>query len=141
MFSTPLLTVASIKLFLADMVELLNSALLAGSTTSKMGLVKAAAAAYFNLSRLALEGSSSIDEDDLISILVALVEALKVLSEKDSAETKELRRLIVVSIGGYIVLSRGSETVKEVLGGIEAVDVIRRSDASESQEVIVLIGT
>jgi hypothetical protein len=139
MFSTPLLTVASLRPFLPEMIELLSSSVLASGSNSTPKLVKAAASALFNLSRVSLEESVSPGEDETISIVVALVESLKILVEKDTTESKELIRLLVVCLGGFVVLGRESSTVKEVLGGIEAADVLRKAEGAVALEVIGLI--
>jgi hypothetical protein len=139
MFSTPLLIVASLRPFLPEMIELLSSSVLASGSSSTTKLVKAAASALFNLSRVSLEESVSLGEDETISIVVALVESLKILVEKDTTESKELIRLLVVCLGGFVVLGRESSTVKEVLGGIEAAEVLRRVEGAVAMEVIGLI--
>jgi hypothetical protein len=77
---------------------------LASGSNSTTKLVKAAASALFNLSRVSLEESVSPGEDETISIVVALVESLKILVEKDTTESKELIRLLVVCLGGFVVL-------------------------------------
>ena len=139
MFSTPLLTMAGLQPFLPELVELLTSSILSSSSTSRLNLVKAAAAALFNLSRMGLAESIAPGEDEILSVVVALVESLKVLTERKSPDTKELERLTVVCIGGYIVLGRDSSAIKEVMEGIEAVDVITGSGGSVSDEVVGLI--
>lgn len=139
MFSTPLLTIANLRPFLPEMIELLTSSVLASGSNSTTKLVKAAASALFNLSRTSLEESVTPTEDETISIVVALVESLKTLVEKDSTETKELLRLLVVCLGGSVVLGKDSDTVKEVLAGIEAAEVLRKVDGAVALEVISLI--
>ena len=139
MFSTPLLTIASLQPFLPEMVELLTSSILSSSSTSRLNLIKAAAAALFNLSRLSLAESSAPGEDEILSIVVALVESLKGLTERKSPDTKELERLMVVCIGGYLVLGRDSSAIKEVMAGIEAVDIIQGVGGSVSDDVVGLI--
>ena len=141
MFSTPLLTVANLRPFLPELVELLTSSILSNSSSTKSNLVKASASALFNLSRQSLEESVSPDEDEILSILVALVEALKTLQEKNAADNKELGRLLVVCIGGYIVLGKDSSTIKEVLEGIEAKDIIGKIDGAVSKEVLSLMSS
>jgi hypothetical protein len=42
-------------------------------------------------------------------------------------------------LGGVVIFGKQSEAVKEVLGGIEAVDVLKRADFSVAKEVIGLI--
>jgi hypothetical protein len=121
------------------MIELLTSSVLASGSNSTTKLVKAAASALFNLSRTSLEESVTPTEDETISTVVALVESLKTLVEKDTTETKELLRLLVVCLGGFVVLGRGSDTVKEVLGGIEAAEVLRKVDGAVALEVVSLI--
>jgi len=138
-FSTPLLTIASLQPFLPEMVELLTSSILSSSSTSRLNLIKAAAAALFNLSRLSLAESSAPGEDEILSIVVALVESLKGLTERKSPDTKELERLMVVCIGGYLVLGRDSSAIKEVMAGIEAVDIIQGVRGSVSDDVVGLI--
>jgi PUL domain len=137
-FSTPLLTMASIQPFLTELLELLTSSILLGTTTSKTNLVKPATSALFNLSRLSLEESISPNEDEIISVLVALVEALKTVLEREPQE-KELQRLLVVCIGGFIVLGRDSATVRDVFGGVDAGEVIGRVEGDISKEVIGLV--
>jgi desumoylating isopeptidase 1 len=139
MFSTPLLTIGNLRPFLPEMIELLTSSVLASGSNSTTKLVKAAASALFNLSRISLEESVTPTEDETISIVVALVESLKTLVEKDTTETKELLRLLVVCLGGFVVLGRDSDTVKEVLGGIEAAEVLRKVDGAVALEVISLM--
>jgi hypothetical protein len=138
-FSTPLLTMASLQPFLPQLVELLTSSILSSSTTSRLNLVKAAAATLFNLSRLSLAESVAPGEDEILSVVVALVESLKVLTERKSSDTKELERLLVVCIGGYVILGKDSVAIKEVLEGIEAVDIITGAGGSVSNEAIELI--
>ena len=121
------------------MVELLTSSILSSSSTSRLNLIKAAAAALFNLSRLSLAESSAPGEDEILSIVVALVESLKGLTERKSPDTKELERLMVVCIGGYLVLGRDSSAIKEVMAGIEAVDIIQGVRGSVSDDVVGLI--
>jgi len=133
--------VATLQPILPEMVELLTSSILSSSTSSRLNLVKAAASALFNLSRLSLEESVAPGEDEILSIVVALVESLKTLLEKKSEESKGLERLLVVCIGGYIVLGRDSGAIKEVLEGIEAGDIIGRIDGSVSKEVINLLSS
>lgn len=130
---------AGLQPFLPELVELLTSSILSSSSTSRLNLVKAAAAALFNLSRMGLAESIAPGEDEILSVVVALVESLKVLTERKSPDTKELERLTVVCIGGYIVLGRDSSAIKEVMEGIEAVDVITGSGGSVSDEVVGLI--
>jgi PUL domain len=138
LFSTPLLTVGSLKPFLPEMLELLTSSVLA-SSTSTMKLVKAAASALFNFSRISLEESIIPGEDEIISIAVALVESLKNLLDKESTEDKELQRLMVVCLGGFVIFGKQSEAVKEVLTGIEAMEILKKADFSVATEVIGLI--
>jgi len=138
-FSTPLLTMGSLQPFLPQLAELLTSSILSSSTTSRLNLVKAAAAALFNLSRLGLAESIAPSEDEILSVAVALVESLKVLTERKSPDTKELERLLVVCIGGYVILGKDSVAIKEVLEGIEAVDIMTGAGGSVSNEVIGLI--
>lgn len=106
-----------------------------------MNLVKAAASALFNLSRQCLEESIPPSEDEILSIVVALVESLKTLLEKKAGENKELERLLVVCIGGFIVLGRDSMTIKEVLDGIEAGEIIGRIDGTVSKEILDLMSS
>jgi hypothetical protein len=129
---------ASLQPFLPQLVELLTSSILSSSTT-RLNLVKAAAAALFNLSRLSLAESIAPGEDEILSVVVALVESLKVLTERKSSDTKELERLLVVCIGGYLIRGKDSVAIKEVLEGIEAVDIIKGAGGSVSNEVIGLI--
>jgi hypothetical protein len=138
-FSTPLLMMASLQPFLLQLVELLTSSILSSSTTSRLNLVKAAAAALFNLSRLSLAESVALGEDEILSVVVALVESLKVMTERKSPETKELERLLVVCIGGYVILGKDSAAIKEVMEGIEAVDIITGAGGSVSDEVVGLL--
>lgn len=137
-FSTPLLTMASLQPFLPQLVELLTSSILSSSTT-RLNLVKAAAAALFNLSRLSLAESVALGEDEILSVVVALVESLKVMTERKSPETRELERLLVVCIGGYVILGKDSAAIKEVMEGIEAVDIITGAGGSVSDEVVGLL--
>ena len=141
MFSTPLLTAATLQPFLPEMVELVTSSILSSSTSSRLHLVKAAASVLFNLLRLSLEESVGPGEDEILSIVVALVESLKTLVEKKSTDSKDLERLLVVCIGGYIILGRDSSAIKEVLEGIEAGDIIRKIDGYVSKEVISLLSS
>lgn len=104
-----------------------------------MKLVKAAASVLFNFTRISLEESTTPSEDEIISVAVALVESLKTLLERDSSEDKELQRLLLVCLGGFVVFGKQSEAVREVLGGIDAVDILRRADFSVAKEVIGLI--
>jgi hypothetical protein len=129
---------ASLQPFLPQLAELLTSSILS-SSTSRLNLVKAAAAALFNLSRLSIAESVAVGEDEILSVVVALVESLKVLTERKSSDTKELERLLVVCIGGYVILGNDSVAIKEVLEGIEAVDIITGAGGSVSEEVIGLI--
>jgi desumoylating isopeptidase 1 len=140
-FSTPLLTVSTIHPFLPEMVEFLTSSILSSGTSPKLNLVKAAASALFNLSRLCLEESVAPSEDEILSIVVALVESLKTLLEKKAAESKDLERLLVVCVGGYSVLGRDASAIREVLEGIEAGDIIGRIDGSVSKEVVNLLSS
>jgi PUL domain len=139
MFSTPLLTVTSLKPFLPEIVELLTSSILSCSTTPRLNLVKAAASALFNLSRVSLEESVPPGEDEILSIVVALVESLKTLLDKKAQERKDLERLLIVCLGGYLVLGSDSTTINEVLEGIEAIDVIKRMEGSVPKEVVNMI--
>jgi PUL domain len=141
MFSTPLLTVATLQPFLPQLIELLTSSILSSTPSSRMNLVKAAASALFNLSRQCFEESIPPGEDEILSIIVALVESLKTLLEKKAGENKELERLLVVCIGGFIVLGRDSVTIKEVLDGIEAGEIIGRIDGAVSKEILGLMSS
>ena len=135
-FSTPLLSVAGLRPFLPELVELLSSSIL--SSTPK--LVKAAASALFNIARLYLLESTSPAEDDVISIAVAVVEALRSMLSKEPREDNELIRLCVVVLGGFIVLGpREGGALREVLGGVEAKEVLGRFEGREGGEVIGLI--
>jgi hypothetical protein len=120
-----------------ELVELLSSSTLSGT----LKLVKAAASALFNLSRLYLVESMSPGEDDVISIAVALVESLRTLLGKENVEDMELVRLTVVCLGGFVVLGKDSGSVKEVLDGVEAVDVVKKFKGVEGTEVAALIGS
>ena len=126
---------ASLQPFLPELVELLTTSILSGSSTSTMKLVKGAASGLFNLSRLSLEESVAPSDDEIISTLVALVESLRMLLEKDVQEGKDLQRLLVVCIGGFIVLGKDTDTIKQVLGGVDAVEVIQKVAGAVSQEV------
>jgi hypothetical protein len=117
---------------MGELVELLASSSLSG--TSK--LVKAAASALFNLSRLYLVESGSPAEDHVISIVMALADSLRTLLDKQSPEDLELVRLTVVCLGGFVVFGKNSSSVKEILGGIEAVDVVKRFNGVEGTEVV-----
>jgi hypothetical protein len=88
---------------------------------------------------LGLAESIAPSEDEILSVAVALVESLKVLTERKSPDTKELERLLVVCIGGYVILGKDSVAIKEVLEGIEAVDIMTGAGGSVSNEVIGLI--
>ena|SRR5205085_1077952 len=121
-----------------ELWDLLTSSVLAKST-STMKLVKAAASALYNFSRISLEESIIPGEDEIISIVVALVESLKNSFAKQSTEDKELQRLLVVCLGGFVILGKQSEAVKEVLAGIEAMDILKKADFSVSKEVIGLL--
>jgi len=71
---------------------------------------------------------------------VAVVETLKTLLQKpDAGESKELQRLLVVCIGGYVLLAKESSAVREILSGVEAGDVIGLVEGGVSQEVVGLI--
>jgi hypothetical protein len=133
--------VANLRPFLPELVELLTSSILSSSSSTKLNLVKAGASALFNLSRQSLEESVSPGEDEILSILVALVEALKTLQEQNAADNKELGKLLVVCIGGYIVLGKDSSTIKEVLEGIEARDIIGKIDGAVPKEVLGLMSS
>jgi PUL domain len=141
MFSTPLLTVATLRPFLPELVELLTSSILSSSTSARLNLVKAAASALFNLSRLSLEESVPPGEDEILSIVVALVESLKTILEKNVVQSKELERLILVCIGGFVILAKDSNAIKEVLEGIEAKDIIGKIDGTVSEEIISLLSS
>ena len=130
------MTGGSLTPFLPETIDILTSSLL--STTQK--LVKASSSALFNISRLCLEESHPLAADEFISIVVALVESLRTVLEKDAPEEKELERLLIVCLGGFMVLGRGMEGVKEVLGGVEASDVLGRSKMGVAKEVVELIG-
>jgi len=137
LFSTPLTTIPSLQSFLPEMVELLNSAVLA---TKSPKLIKAVAAAFFNIARLSLEESVAPDEDEIISIVVALVESLKNMRVNETEKKDpELERLLVVCLGGFILLGRDSEGTKEILGGVEAIDVLKGIEGALAGEVIGLI--
>jgi len=121
------------------MMELLNSALLA--TTSDK-LVRAAATALFNISRLGLDESVVPGDDEIISTVVALVESVKNIgSSEDEKKDAELERLLVVCLGGFIISGRDSDGLKEILGGIEATDVLKGVKGTVAEEVIGLIET
>jgi hypothetical protein len=121
-----------------ELLDLLTTSVLAKST-STMKLVKAAASALFNFSRISLEESIIPGEDEIISIVVALVESLKNSFAQQSTDDKELQRLLVVCLGGFVIFGKQSEAVKEVLAGIEAVDILEKADFSVSKEVIGLL--
>lgn len=71
---------------------------------------------------------------------MAVVETLKTLLQKpDAGESKELQRLLVVCIGGYVLLAKESSAVREILSGVEAGDVIGLVEGGVSQEVVGLI--
>lgn len=123
---------------MAELLELLTSSVLANST-STMKLVKAAASALFNFSRISLEESIIPGEDEIISIVVALVESLKNSFAKQSTDDKELQRLLVVCLGGFVIFGKQSEAVREVLAGIDAIDILKKADFSVSKEVIGLL--
>jgi PUL domain len=135
-----LLTVASLRPFLPELVELLTTSLLSSINSPRLNLVKASSSALFNLSRLCISESLSPEEDEIISIVVAVVETLKTLLQKpDAGESKELQRLLVVCIGGYVLLAKESSAVREILSGVEAGDVIGLVEGGVSQEVVGLI--
>ena len=81
----------------------------------------------------------SPSEDDILSVTVALVESLKILVEKGATESKDLERLLVVSIGGFVVLANDSSSIREVLEGIEAVKIMAKVNTPVANEVIGLI--
>jgi len=124
----------SLRPLLPEMVELFSMAVL---STQSNKLVKAATSALFNVSKLCFEESSSIGDDEIISIIVALVESIKNL--KGGKKEGDLQRLLTVCVGGYVTLGRESEGVKEILAGIDAVDVLKRIDGSIAEEVIGFI--
>jgi hypothetical protein len=119
-------------------VELLTSSLLSSSTSTRSKLVKAASSALFNLSRQSIDEAVAPGEDEILSVLVALVEALKTIQEK-APENKDLERLIVVCLGGYLVLGRDSSSIKEIMEGIEAKDILSKVDGDVAGEVMSLL--
>ena len=78
-------------------------------------------------------------EDEILSILVALVEALKTIKDKNVSESKDLERLMVVCIAGYLVLGTESSLIKEVMEGVEAKDILSRVDGEVAREAIGLL--
>lgn len=132
---------ASLRPFLPELIDLLTTSVLADPTTSTMKLVKGASSALFNLSRICIEESVAPNEDETISIVVALVESLKKLLEKDISGNKDLQTLLVVCIGGFVMLGRRSNTVKEVLEGIEATEIIAKVEGETPREIIEIIKT
>jgi PUL domain len=124
---------------MSPLIEILSSSALSGVSTSRLNLVKASASAIFNLSRLSFEESVSPSDDDILSVIVALVESLKILLEKGASENKDLERLLVVGIGGFVVLANDSASIKEVLESIEAVEIIGKVGTPVGTEIIGLI--
>ena len=105
----------------------------------RLNLAKAASSALFNLSRQSIDEAVSPGEDEILSILVALTEALKNLHEKRVSESRDLARLVVVCFGGYLVLGRDSSSIKEIMEGIEAKDILSKFDGDVANEVIGLL--
>jgi len=131
------MTMGSLREFLPEMIELLNAAVLA---TKSLKLVKTATAALFNISRLSLEESVGPGEDEIISVVVALVESLKtILANGSERKEAELERLLTVCLGGFILLGRDSEGLKEILAGIEASEVVKGVKGSVAEEVTSMI--
>lgn len=131
------MTMGSLREFLPEMIELLNAAVLA---TKSLKLVKTATAALFNISRLSLEESVGPGEDEIISVVVALVESLKMILANDSeGKEAELERLLTVCLGGFILLGKDSEGLKEILAGIEASEVVKDVKGSVAKEVTSMI--
>ena len=131
------MTMGSLREFLPEMIELLNAAVLA---TKSLKLVKTATAALFNISRLSLEESVGPGDDEIISVVVALVESLKtILANGSERKEAELERLLTVCLGGFILLGRDSEGLKEILAGIEASEVVKGVKGSVAEEVTSMI--
>ena len=101
--------------------------------------MKAASSALFNLSRQSMDEVVAPGEDEILSILVALVEALKTIKDKNVSESKDLERLMVVCIAGYLVLGTESSLIKEVMEGVEAKDILSRVDGEVAREAIGLL--
>ena len=101
--------------------------------------MKAASSALFNLSRQSIDEAVAPGEDEILSILVALVEALKTIKGKNASESKDLERLMVVCIAGYMVLGSDSSLIKEVMEGVEAKDVLSKIDGEAAKEAIGLL--
>jgi hypothetical protein len=135
MFSTPLITMQNLRGFWTEMIDVLTLGVL--SRSSK--LVKAGTSALFNLSKLSFEESSPIGEDELTAIIVALVEGLKNLEDVKGKEGGELERLLTVCVGGYTTLGKEHEGIKEVLTGIDALDVLETIGGPIAEEVSTLI--
>jgi hypothetical protein len=121
------------------MVELLTASILASSASTRLNLAKAASSALFNLARQSIDEAVSPGEDEILSILVALIEALRTLQEKSASESRDLERLIVVCVGGYLVLGRDSNSIKEVMEGVEAKDILSKFSGDVAKEVISLL--
>jgi hypothetical protein len=136
MFCTPLITMQSLGGFSAPMIDLLTLGVL---STQSSKLVKAGTSALFNLSKLSFEEVNPIGEDELTAIIVALVEALKNLEDVKGKEGGELERLLTVCVGGYIILGKQYEGIKDILTGIDVLDVLKGVGTTIAEEVIELI--
>jgi hypothetical protein len=124
---------------LPELVELLTASILASSASTRLNLAKAASSALFNLARQSIDEAVSPGEDEILSILVALIEALRTLQEKSASESRDLERLIVVCVGGYLVLGRDSSSIKEVMEGVEAKDILSKVSGDVAKEVVGLL--
>lgn len=124
---------------LSELVELLTASILTSSASTRLNLAKAASSALFNLARQSIDEAVSPGEDEILSILVALIESLRTLQEKRASESRDLERLIVVCVGGYLVLGRDSSSIKEVMEGVEAKDILSKVSGDVSKEVVNLV--
>jgi hypothetical protein len=124
---------------LPELVELLTASILASSASTRLNLAKAASSALFNLARQSIDEAVSPGEDEILSILVALIEALRTLQEKSASESRDLERLIVVCVGGYLVLGRDSSSIKEVMEGVEAKDILSKVSGDVAKEAVGLL--
>ena len=118
-----------------EMISLLTASL----ESPKLQVTKAAASALFNLTQVILKDDVTPDDDDLICIIVGLLEALSVFEKKGTVQDHELKRLLLICLGGMIIVGKkSSNPVESLLVSLEASEILSKIPGEEVKEVLSL---
>lgn len=126
--------------FHQDMITLLTSSL---ASSKKPAIVEGAASALFNFIQVLRKDRVSLQEDDTITIVASVTEALRAYTELEKSSqwtVKKIGRLLGVCLGGIIFLTKSNlDKIIDLLLCLGAEDLLSKVDEIEVNSVLDLI--